>query len=528
MDNDHRNRAAGNVVLAAALAALALARPLDAQEVPDRISLSNRDSLTVLDPDATAMPGVVRPPYDGPGARPRGAGEGCRALGDYVNTFIGSNRLRGDAVSVNVEGAVINEFRIELDFEVEGTLHFVIYESASDEIEGTYNRIFLHTVTVPGVAGPMLYSSGPIVGLPALATNRFYLLACAWGNEEITFGHDGQPMPFDFELGTLWARVVVNNPFPLEEQESFTFDGGLSSVGAYSMEMCLDPFPGACCMEKTCTQSDQTTCENGGGSFAGELTDCAPDPCPLLTGACCVRGGQCEERSTEFDCTDDGNEYLGDGTDCIGDPCIIAIGSCCLADRSCDETSPAECSSLGGEYGGDDTECTPDLCVPLGACCSAGSCSDDGTQEDCEAVAGTYQGDGTDCISKPCALGACCFGQLCLDNFNEPGCDQIGGIYLGNGSMCDPETSCECTVDADCPEGETCNPETAQCEVLSCEGDANGDGLVDPLDSGFVLARFGCEVGTGDPGCDTADQNGDGTVDPLDVGFVLARFGTCM
>jgi len=60
-----------------------------------------------------------------------------------------------------------------------------------------------------------------------------------------------------------------------------------------------------------------------------------------------------------------------------------------------------------------------------------------------------------------------------------------------------------------------------------CEGDANGDGLVDPLDSGFVLARFGCPVGTGDSGCDTADQNGDGTVDPLDVGFVLARFGPC-
>lgn len=60
-----------------------------------------------------------------------------------------------------------------------------------------------------------------------------------------------------------------------------------------------------------------------------------------------------------------------------------------------------------------------------------------------------------------------------------------------------------------------------------CEGDANGDGLVDPLDSGFVLARFGCEVGGGDPSCDTADQNGDGMVDPLDVGFVLARFGPC-
>ena len=63
--------------------------------------------------------------------------------------------------------------------------------------------------------------------------------------------------------------------------------------------------------------------------------------------------------------------------------------------------------------------------------------------------------------------------------------------------------------------------------VPSCPGDANGDGTVDPLDSGFVLARFGCPVGTGDPSCDAADQNGDGAVDPLDSGFVLARFGEC-
>ncbi len=60
-----------------------------------------------------------------------------------------------------------------------------------------------------------------------------------------------------------------------------------------------------------------------------------------------------------------------------------------------------------------------------------------------------------------------------------------------------------------------------------CDGDANGDGLVDPLDSGFVLARFGCDVDAGDTDCDTADQNDDGQVDPLDVGYVAARFGTC-
>ena len=40
-----------------------------------------------------------------------------------------------------------------------------------------------------------------------------------------------------------------------------------------------------------------------------------------------------------------------------------------------------------------------------------------------------------------------------------------------------------------------------------CDGDANGDFTVDPLDAGYVLARFGCSVGTGDAGCDAADQH---------------------
>lgn len=55
------------------------------------------------------------------------------------------------------------------------------------------------------------------------------------------------------------------------------------------------------------------------------------------------------------------------------------------------------------------------------------------------------------------------------------------------------------------------------------EGDANRDGLVDPLDSGFILARFGLDVT--DPANTPADVNNDGVIDPLDSGFALARFG---
>jgi hypothetical protein len=71
-------------------------------------------------------------------------------------------------------------------------------------------------------------------------------------------------------------------------------------------------------------------------------------------------------------------------------------------------------------------------------------------------------------------------------------------------------------------------PPLPSCDLPpACEGDVNGDNVVDPLDSGYSLARFGCPVGTGDPECDAADANVDGVVDPLDTGFILARFGAC-
>ena len=56
-----------------------------------------------------------------------------------------------------------------------------------------------------------------------------------------------------------------------------------------------------------------------------------------------------------------------------------------------------------------------------------------------------------------------------------------------------------------------------------CAGDVNGDGAVDPLDAGAILARFGLPVPPN--GC--WDVNGDGDINPLDSGYVLARFGLC-
>ncbi|MCH7700378.1 MAG: hypothetical protein IID37_01705 [Planctomycetes bacterium] len=59
-----------------------------------------------------------------------------------------------------------------------------------------------------------------------------------------------------------------------------------------------------------------------------------------------------------------------------------------------------------------------------------------------------------------------------------------------------------------------------------CDGDVNGDGAVDPLDGGAILARFGLDAS--DPANCQYDVNCDGGIDPLDSGYVLARFGLCI
>lgn len=61
---------------------------------------------------------------------------------------------------------------------------------------------------------------------------------------------------------------------------------------------------------------------------------------------------------------------------------------------------------------------------------------------------------------------------------------------------------------------------------LTCDGDANQDGVVDVNDISFVLFRLGAapsEV----CGCVEGDANGDEIVDVNDISYVLFRLGTC-
>jgi len=106
------------------------------------------------------------------------------------------------------------------------------------------------------------------------------------------------------------------------------------------------------------------------------------------------------------------------------------------------------------------------------------------------------------------------------------------GCFWDNGDFNPDGTSNSSQYDSDYPfwaqVADTftlgCEATSGTCDAWLCDGDANSDGQVDPLDTGFILARLGLDPCV--EGC-AADVNCDDLIDPLDAGYALARFGTC-
>ncbi len=78
-------------------------------------------------------------------------------------------------------------------------------------------------------------------------------------------------------------------------------------------------------------------------------------------GACCLDDGSCEWLPKE-DCDDLGGSYLGDFTECDPNPCGDPPGACCLSNSACIFVPEGECTDRGGAYLGVGTICDPDPC----------------------------------------------------------------------------------------------------------------------------------------------------------------------
>jgi len=137
-----------------------------------------------------------------------------------------------------------------------------------------------------------------------------------------------------------------------------------------------------------------------------------------------------------------------------------------------------------------------------------GECVDLPTME-CDDIGGVSGGLGTECDDVTC-LEACCLPDDRCFNVGPDACTGNSGRPQGAGTNCedDPDICEACTRD----------PEWV------CDGDVDGDGQVNPVDSGLVQASFGS---TNEQALCNYDVDCDGQINPVDAGIVQSLFGTC-
>ena len=73
--------------------------------------------------------------------------------------------------------------------------------------------------------------------------------------------------------------------------------------------------------------------------------------------------GTCIDGMPPFVCDDMGGRYQGNGTDCANVQCDGGeVGACCVQGTCVDGTTPLECTRMGGTYAGDGSECANNPC----------------------------------------------------------------------------------------------------------------------------------------------------------------------
>lgn len=409
------------------------------------------------------------------------------------------NALWGNAFTM-LRDSELTDFQIELTlFNNPTPLHFSVYRAQTPEEPDTpygareFEPIYIgppidaSPIGNPGDELPAYYSAqlpkrcggvafGALCSVDAectpekcltvpihLLADYDYILAVAWGSEFVELHNNQENTTFPKSLvgndGKTLGVAVTNNPtLPLDPGANLS--STVFNFYALSMNLCLEPQPGACCNGTGCNEIKPSDCFDQGGTFTRERLTCAElvideqMSCPLPTWACCLPDDGCLKLN-KFYCDTLGGEWHRNilCTD-LPDPCA-AKGRCCLAGGTCQIVTENECNLKDGLYGGDDTACGT-FCT-TGACCLSGTTCTNLSIGDCNVNGGTWRGHGTRCAGNgtTCApRGACCTGTTCQDaddDMTEVGCLAISGQYRGNWTTCE-------TLDVPCGKGACCTP----------------------------------------------------------------------
>jgi hypothetical protein len=231
---------------------------------------------------------------------------------------------------------------------------------------------------------------------------------------------------------------------------------------------------GDCCAD-VCTQCTLDSC----GTLCDTDADCAAgERCNFTTGECqpAVLGWSC---SISFFGTDD-------GCDC----------GCGIVDPDCADASVASCEFCAGTGSCNDAGCPGNIDALDNATCASDDCiadDDCAADEACDETTGVCinitawtcndaffaSNDGCDCgcglVDPDCATASAGSCEFCtnIGSCNEDGSTCPGNIDPANNSDCT-----DCTVDADCADGETCAAD-GTCVVStagSCAGACGAEG----------------------------------------------------
>lgn len=513
--------------------------------------------LVKVDLDAAdRVPGEPSVPMDDPEVAL--GQDNCEQIGSFQDDFSGTSRFRGNVYRIIGTDAVVEEIQMQLQFFGTNTLSFSIHERQGGTNE--YVRIFVHTIqNVQGQGAPIFYSTGGVVAGTTLKAGRDYAIGVTWGaTAQVVYGRNNQAQPTSFAGGQVLGLVNRNSIAPPLDAEVTL---GITTTGAYSMRMCLQPAPGACCQNFNgtlkCGVVLEADCVEKGSFFHGQRTSCADSTCRF--GACCTPCAEPGEENSE--CLPDytvqacaaleGVHHRGRTCEQVGDQCEPVTGACCFGiEGLCQELCEADCIAQLGVYRGDGTICDPVFSPCRGACCVPEFGCINRSQQAClEFNQGSFRGNGTTCATLAPELqcgGACCFKQgaesQCVDGANAstraacsieqdvddaiyigdtlscpmtepPGCpadsDDVASCCLPNGA-CENRTESDCmnaggmwnqAVPGACTESETCNGDGCcfLCPTFSPELDCPE--LADPEISACCLPSGAC-INTNEVECD--------------------------
>ncbi|NOX57436.1 MAG: hypothetical protein GXP29_01085, partial [Planctomycetes bacterium] len=387
--------------------------------------------------------------------------EECCRIGTTSQQPALSRFFHGNMIEMTKE-AVLTEIRIELDFNFQADLTFVVYRLNQGATE--FTPIFVQPTTQNGV-GLGMYTVDLVVPLTltpnmnaGVPVATLFLVGIGWDEaQSITFSRDTVNGAQSFCRGEAlgyWGLGQVPPAPPLGTIPDLNVS--IFSGAVLVMDLCFEIPPGACCTGASCSVVEEANCT---GTFTAPGVACEDVSCPLPLGACCQPPDTCIF-TNQFDCEGNFGGLFDPTETCdIPNPCAAPFGACCFFDGTCgDDMAEPDCTAMGGAYDGDFSVCAAANCPATGACCLLGAgCLQLESALDCTSFGGvSFQGLGTHCFDAvlfpldPCAdtvLGSCCrYDGTCDNNVEKFDCEtpllgQTPGIWTDGGDcnvqMCD-------------------------------------------------------------------------------------------